>query len=222
MPDDWTSLPLNFDSSASPITVTINIQNLATDRAILVSLADNTNITGVNVAREYNSSSFSGNTTNKTIAGGNTGTFTFTLAVSNKNSDITGVFDLDINLANSSTTGHNVNANIIITETLDDTEGYIIVNDSQRYRIYQEETLNLTNVNTIQFAISGNYSHSRSALRIAYTPEIYSSFLLATHEDSCEYVDENHVYYYSAIYEIDEDVAISIEVDVVGIPGGSN
>ena len=62
MPDDWTSMPLNFDESGSDITVTITIENLASDRAIAVSLTDNTNITGVNVARAYNSSSFSGNT----------------------------------------------------------------------------------------------------------------------------------------------------------------
>ena len=101
MPDDWTSLPLNFDESASPITVTITIQNLAEDRAIAVSLTDNTDITGVNVARAYNSSSFSGNTTNQTISGGQSGTFTFTLTVSSQNNDITGTFDLDVSLTNA-------------------------------------------------------------------------------------------------------------------------
>ena len=98
---DWLSLPLNFDSLASPITVTINIDNLAKDRAISVSLTDRTNISGVSIAREYDSSSFSENTFSKTIAGGQTGTFTFTLTLANKNNDISGIFNIDLNLANS-------------------------------------------------------------------------------------------------------------------------
>ena len=84
-----------------PITVTINIDNLAKDRAISVSLTDRTNISGVSIAREYDSSSFSENTFSKTIAGGQTGTFTFTLTLANKNNDISGIFNIDLNLANS-------------------------------------------------------------------------------------------------------------------------
>ncbi len=99
MPDDWTNMPLNFDASGSEITVTISIKNLATDREIAVSLRDNTSITGVNVERKYNSSSFTDNTSIQTIEGGDTGTFTFTLSLTNKNNDISGDFSLNIDLA---------------------------------------------------------------------------------------------------------------------------
>ena len=104
MPSDWTNMPLNFDSTGSDITVTITIENLASDRAITASLTDNTNITGVSVEREYNSSSFEGNTSSQTINGGETGTFTFILSVTDKNNDITGTFDLDINIETASYT----------------------------------------------------------------------------------------------------------------------
>ncbi len=180
MPDDWTSVPLNFDSSASPITVTINIQNLASGRAISVSLTDNTNITGVNVAREYNSETFEGNTTNKTITGGGTGTFTFTLTVSNKNSDITGTFDLDLSLTSiEQGSGYTATINIVDDSYLQYSKelGVAINNSSDvtpfdAFESYTQKQIILYNVETIAIT---NYRNVTTRVTAQYTINLSSN-----------------------------------------------
>ena len=160
MPDDWTSMPLNFDESGSNITVTITIENLASDRAIAVSLTDNTNITGVNVARAYNSASFEGNTSSQTISGGESGTFTFTLSLASKNNDISDAFDLDINLANSSTTAQTYKATISNTSpyTL-----YAMGDDGQIQTINSSGSLELQ-TSKVSFAFSSSYLTQTNSL----------------------------------------------------------
>ena len=160
MPDDWTSMPLNFDSNGSDITVTISIQNLATDRSIAVSLTDNTDITGVSVARTYNTASFEDNTSSQTINGGETGTFTFTLSVSNKNNNITGTFDLDISLTNSNTTAQTY------TATITNTSGstlYAMGDDGQIHTINTSGSLELQ-TSKVSFAFESSYLPQTNSL----------------------------------------------------------
>ena len=209
MPSDWTSMPLNFDSSASPITVTITIQNLATDRAIAVSLTDNTDITGVSVARLYNSTSFSSNTSSQIIAGGGTGTFTFTLSVINKNSDISGTFDLDLDLISVIT--KNVTVNVSRSDY------YSALNASFYYSINGEEKIEtessqfiLNDVFSIQFSVSANIGSGGSIRKITVTfsPAIYQEkeyeFEVIGHEGTAM----------TELYDIDKDVTISVYIEI--------
>ena len=97
MPSDWTSMDLTFTESASPITVTINIQNRSTDREIAVSLTDSTTISNVTVTRECDGTSINASDSRK-IPGGETITYTFKLNVQSQNSSANGAFNLTIGL----------------------------------------------------------------------------------------------------------------------------
>ena len=209
MPSDWTSMPLNFDSSASPITVTITIQNLATDRAIAVSLTDNTDITGVSVARLYNSTSFSSNTSSQIIAGGGTGTFTFTLSVINKNSDISGTFDLDLDLISVIT--KNVTVNVTYSEN------YSPLNASFYYSINGEEEIEtessqfiLNDVFSIQFSVSANIAGTNlSKITVTFSPAIYQE-----KEYEFEPYGGHGGIAMTELYDIDRDVTISVYIEI--------
>ena len=98
MPSDWTAMDLTFTESASPITVTINIQNRSTDRDISVSLTDNTNISNVTVARKAGDTTLSQISDTRTITGGTTLTYTFTLTVNSNNNSTSGDFGLSVAL----------------------------------------------------------------------------------------------------------------------------
>ena len=98
---DWTTMPLTFDENGSEITVTMNIQNKASDRAIKVTITDNTNIENVTVERAYNSTTFASNTDTRTINGGQSGRYTFKLSVGSQNSPASGSFSLDVKLENT-------------------------------------------------------------------------------------------------------------------------
>ena len=100
MPSDWTNMDLTFTESASPIIVTINIQNRSTDRAIAVSLTDSTNISNVTVTRECDGSSITASDS-RDILGGQTITYTFELTVQSQNSSASGAFSLVIGLENA-------------------------------------------------------------------------------------------------------------------------
>ena len=97
MPSDWTSMDLTFTESASPIIVTINIQNRSTDREIAVSLTDSTNISNVEVIRECDGVGINASDS-RNIPGGETITYTFELNVQSQNSSANGAFDLTIGL----------------------------------------------------------------------------------------------------------------------------
>ena len=99
MPTDWTNMDLSFTESASPITVTINIQNRSTDRAIAVSLTDSTNISNVTVTRECDNVGINA-TDSRNIPGGETITYTFELNVQSQNTSASGAFSLSVGLEN--------------------------------------------------------------------------------------------------------------------------
>ena len=107
---DWTAMPLTFDENGSEITVTMNIQNKASDRAIKVTITDNTNIENVTVERPYNNLTFASNTDTRTINGGGSESYTFKLSVDSQNSPASGSFSLDVKLESTENvaTPHNV------------------------------------------------------------------------------------------------------------------
>ena len=107
---DWTTMPLTFDENGSEITVTMNIQNKASDRAIKVTITDNTNIENVTVERAYNNLTFASNTDTRTINGGGSESYTFKLSVDSQNSPASGSFSLDVKLESTENvaTPHNV------------------------------------------------------------------------------------------------------------------
>ncbi len=100
MPSDWTAMDLTFTESASPITVTINIQNRSTDREIAVSLTDSTNILNVTVTRECDNVGIKA-TDSRNIPVGETVTYTFELSVQSQNSSASGAFSLAVGLENA-------------------------------------------------------------------------------------------------------------------------
>ena len=100
MPTDWINMDLTFAESASPITVTINIQNRSTDRAIAVSLTDSTSISNVTVTRECDSASINA-ADNRNIPAGETITYTFELSVQSQNTSASGAFSLAVGLENA-------------------------------------------------------------------------------------------------------------------------
>ena len=215
MPDDWTNMPLNFDASGSEITVTISIKNLATDRAIAVSLTDNTSITGVNIAREYNSSSISDSSITQKIAGGQTGTFTFTLSLTSKNNDISDAFDLDLDLKSVIT--NNVTLNVTYSEYFDKGEGkfYYSVNGEEKIQTTSTQII-LNNVSNIQFFVEGNSQGATlDGVVVTFFPTIYQEkeyeFEINGHSGSTM----------SDVYDIDCDVTINVNIQFdTTNPGG--
>ena len=111
MPTDWTNMDLTFSETANPITVTINIQNRSTDRAIAVSLADSTNISNVTVTRQCDGSSITASDS-RDILGGQTITYTFELSVQSQNSSASGAFSLAIGLENTE--------NVIVSQVINE------------------------------------------------------------------------------------------------------
>ena len=213
MPDDWTSMPLNFDESGSDITVTITIENLASDRAVAVSLTDNTSITGVSVARAYNSASFEGNTSSQTINGGESGTFTFTLSLASKNNDISDAFDLDLDLKSVIT--NNVTLNVTYSEYFDLGQGrfFYSINGEEKIQTTSTQII-LNNVSNIQFFVEGYLLNTGSCIVVSFSPTIYQEkeyeFEIFGHAGSTM----------SDVYDIDCDVTINVNIILV-VGGGA-
>ena len=104
----WSGLDLEFDSVATPIVITITVENLARDRTLTASLDDNTAITE-NLEKEVKNgetpyTSGSNVTLNaSTGEGTSTTTFTITFSVENRNNSVALTdFDFDINLYDES------------------------------------------------------------------------------------------------------------------------
>ena len=119
MPADWTDMDLTFTESASPIIVTINIQNRSTDREIAVPLTDSTNISKVTVTRECDGTGITASDS-RNISGGETITYTFELKVQSQNSSASGDFGLSVELENAVLEGYT--ATIIV---YNDSSGHI-------------------------------------------------------------------------------------------------
>ena len=103
-PTAWESLDLEFDSYATPIVISITVENLSTERSLTVNLTDALTSSVPNLGKELkrdNSAYTSG--TNIPLDpkdnGTSTTTFTITLSVLNRNQSLTNAqFDYDLNL----------------------------------------------------------------------------------------------------------------------------
>ena len=103
-PTAWESLDLEFDSYATPIVISITVENLSTERSLTVNLTDALTSSVPNlgkVLQRDNGAYTSG--TNITLYpkdnGTSTTTFTITLSVTDKNQSLTNAqFDYDLNL----------------------------------------------------------------------------------------------------------------------------
>ena len=109
-PTAWESLDLEFDSYATPIVISITVENLSTERSLTVNLIDALTSSAPNLGKALqrdNSTYTSG--TNITLDpkdnGTSTTTFTITLSVADRNQSLTNAqFDYDLNLFDESVT----------------------------------------------------------------------------------------------------------------------
>lgn len=128
MGGDWSNMHLDFNEAGDDITVTINIQNLS-DRTIYVSVADNTNISNVNVTRQAGTSSIETTDTNRQITANQTLTYTFRLSIVSKDTSVeNGSFDIDVNLSSIAQEQHTYNVSITTTGRGTRTF-YVFIND---------------------------------------------------------------------------------------------
>ena len=184
MPTDWTNMDLTFSESASPITVTINIQNRSSDRAIAVSLTDSTIISNVTVTRECDNVSINA-TDSRNIPGGQAITYTFELSVQSQNSSANGSFGLAIGLENAAPKPtYTLDIDLYNNEFLP--EDYITITpppnmnfiiDGSEVPGYNggiETKFNYDNVETISFKILED--NSREDVMIVFRSDDYSEY----------------------------------------------
>ena len=158
MPSDWTNMDLTFTESASPITVTINIQNRSTDRAIAVSLTDSTSISNVTVTRECDSASINA-TDNRNIPAGETITYTFELSVQSQDSSASGAFSLAVGLENAGEVeGYNFTLILTNENTITTPEFYFKIDDE----IIDNSIFDTSGTDTKQFTGYNLYISTRT------------------------------------------------------------
>ena len=156
---DWTAMPLTFDENGSEITVTMNIQNKASDRAIKVTITDNTNIENVTVERAYNSTTFASNTDTRTINGGQNGSYTFKLSVNSQNSPASGSFSLDVKLESTENVEPAQKYNATLTYT--DQTYYARGNDGVVHTISDGDSIEMS-TSFVSIALNQSYFQSAS------------------------------------------------------------
>ena len=107
-PTAWESLDLEFDSYATPIVISITVENLSTERSLTVNLTDalTSSVPNLGKALQRDSGAYTSGT-NITLYpkdnGTSTTTFTITLSVTDKNQSLTNAqFDYDLNLYDES------------------------------------------------------------------------------------------------------------------------
>lgn len=161
---DWTTMPLTFDENGSEITVTMNIQNKASDRAIKVTITDNTNIENVTVARAYNNLTFSSNTNTQTINSGKSGSYTFKLSVDSQNSPASGSFSLDVKLENTENVEEQKYTASITNIDYDEANFYVMADDGIVQTIGYGDNVD---INTSVISVAMNESDFSSANSIA-------------------------------------------------------
>ncbi len=107
-PTAWESLDLEFDSQATPIVISITVENLSTERSLTVNLTDALTSSVPNLGKALqrdNGAYTSGSniTLDPKDNGTSTTTFTITLSVTDKNQSLTNAqFDYDLNLYDES------------------------------------------------------------------------------------------------------------------------
>ena len=103
-PKAWESLDLEFDSYATPIVISIKVENLSTERSLTVNLTDalTSSVPNLGKALQRDNGAYTSGT-NVTLDpkdnGTSTTTFTITLSVTDKNQSLNNAqFDYDLNL----------------------------------------------------------------------------------------------------------------------------
>ena len=107
-PTAWESLDLEFDSYATPIVISITVENLSTERSLTVNLTDAlaSSVPNLGKALQRDNGAYTSGTNITLDPNGNatdTTTFTITLSVTDKNQPLTNAqFDYDLNLYDES------------------------------------------------------------------------------------------------------------------------
>ncbi len=103
-PTAWKNLNLEFDSYATPIVISITVENLSTERSLTVNLTDalTSSVPNLGKALQRDNGAYTSGT-NITLDpkdnGTSTTTFTITLSVTDKNQSLTNAqFGYDLNL----------------------------------------------------------------------------------------------------------------------------
>ena len=161
---DWTTMPLTFDANGGEITVTMSIQNKASDRAIKVTITDKTNIENVTVARAYNNLTFSSNTNTQTINSGESGSYTFKLSVDSQNSPASGSFSLDVKLESTENVEEQKYTASITNIDYDEANFYVMADDGIVQTIGYGDNVD---INTSVISVAMNESDFSSANSIA-------------------------------------------------------
>ena len=107
-PTAWESLDLEFDSYATPIVISITVENLSTERSLTVNLTDalTSSVPNLGKALQRDNGTYTSGSNITLDPNGNatdTTTFTITLSVTDKNQSLTNAqFDYDLNLYDES------------------------------------------------------------------------------------------------------------------------
>ena len=107
-PTAWESLDLEFDSQATPIVISITVENLSTERSLTVNLTDalTSSVPNLGKALQRDNGAYASGTNiplDPKDNGTSTTTFTITLSVTDKNQSLTNAqFDYDLNLYDES------------------------------------------------------------------------------------------------------------------------
>ena len=107
-PTAWESLDLEFDSYATPIVISITVENLSTERSLTVNLTDTltSSVPNLGKALQRDNGAYTSGTNiplDPKDNGTDTTTFTITLSVTDKNQSLTNAqFDYDLNLYDES------------------------------------------------------------------------------------------------------------------------
>ena len=107
-PTAWESLDLEFDSYATPIVISITVENLSTERSLTVNLTDalTSSVPNLGKALQRDNGTYTSGTNiplDPKDNGTSTTTFTITLSVTDKNQSLTNAqFDYDLNLYDES------------------------------------------------------------------------------------------------------------------------
>ena len=107
-PTAWESLDLEFDSYATPIVISITVENLSTERSLTVNLTDALTSSAPNLGKtlQRDNGAYTSGSNITLDPNGNatdTTTFTITLSVADRNQSLTNAqFDYDLNLYDES------------------------------------------------------------------------------------------------------------------------
>ena len=198
MPSNWTNMGLTFDGQASDIVVKMTIENLATDRAIEISLTDNSTTTNYEVKKTVGGEDITGATDIRIINGEEIVTYIFTLHVQSINNPASGEFLINYTLNNTEEVKKD-NVTVLLTNPSEGKVEYKTIND-RLLEIHITESTNENGVSKIHqngkllletdfYGIWDDYynvevttlddyvQYDRTSGQSRYNDEIYESYL---------------------------------------------